>query len=1033
MKAPTIFINILSLASLYLAVSCNEEEQHDQTVSTILATIEQSSTRTALDGPDADGVYKTIWSSDDAIAVFSGSNAASEFKLTSGANTNTAEFEGNAASDNMVAIYPYSIVKGRTGSTISVTLPEVQEYVSGNIPQGAYPMAAVSDGAVLPFYNLCSVLRLRMFGELTVKSITFTPNDATVKTSGNATVNAGDKMLTMSGDANSTVKLNCANGVKLTRTSTDFLMAVPAQKYTGGFTITISTDQGAVVKAVKSDVTLSRSVLYPIKAFECKIEQSKDNIVFDDANFKAYMIKNFDTDGDGEISYEEALAITMIDVDTDNIESLAGIEHMANLTELNCEGPFVMSGYEPEEGRGKLKTLDVSKNTKLTKLYCGFNQFSSLDLTSNVLLERLRCAGNDLNNLDVSKNTELTRLTAYNNHLSSIDVSYNTKLEVIDLSNNQIKSIDISKNESLATFNCDDNLLTELDPSNNQKLTNIYCSNNNLSSINVRKNQKLAKLVIIGNSIPQIDLRNNSELTHLFCEKNKISELDLSNNTKLRQLTVNDNSLSSLTVNCCPEIKTLNANNNLIKEMDISELTSLSDFYCSGNPLETLYVFDGQIDALFEKEIPSTTKIVVKGTEPGEDEVFTVTPTLFDIDGYEQDITMTVTANISYSIDSQPEWISKKSDNSGVYTFTVSANTTSSSRRGEIIFKNANNSFLTVTVKQRIQTYTSSDYSQDGQVTRIHSATVGKGIDVVFVGDAFADKDQDLFNKYVELGKEAFFTEEPFRSTMNRFNIYRIGSVSKNGIITQEGGDTKFSAQFGQGTYVGGDNNLVNSFVKASIPSVDLTKTIIFVIINKAKYAGTCHMFSNNQAVCYVPLCRNENEYAQTLRHEGCGHGFGKLADEYFYDSMGRIPDDEVSELKKWKGFAYGFHENVDLTSDPNTILWSKFISDSRYSGKVGVHEGGYTYPYGVYRPTHNSIMRYNTGGFNAPSREAIYKKIMKFSEGDAWTYDYETFVAFDAPARSAKAVTRAAAQCAAVDKANFIPLAPPVMVMVDK
>lgn len=619
MKASTIFINILSLASLYLAVSCNEEEQHDQTVSTILATIEQSSTRTALDGPDADGVYKTIWSSDDAIAVFSGNNAASEFKLTSGANTNTAEFEGNAASDNMVAIYPYSIVKGRTGSTISVTLPEVQEYVSGNIPQGAYPMAAVSDGAVLPFYNLCSVLRLRMFGELTVKSITFTPNDASTKASGNATVNAADKMLTMSSDAEATVKLNCANGVKLTRTSTDFLMVVPAQKYTGGFTITISTDQGAVVKAVKSDVTLSRSVLYPIKAFECKIEQSKDNIVFEDANFKAYMIKNFDTDGDGEISYEEALAITMIDVDTDNIESLAGIEHMANLTELNCEGPFVMSGYEPEEGRGKLKTLDVSKNTKLTKLYCGFNQFSSLDLTSNVLLERLRCAGNDLNNLDVSKNTELTRLTAYNNHLSSIDVSNNTKLEVIDLSNNQIKSIDISNNESLATFNCDDNLLTELDPSNNQKLTNIYCSNNNLSSINVRKNQKLAKLVIIGNSIPQIDLRNNSELTHLFCEKNKISELDLSNNTKLRQLTVNDNSLSSLTVNCCPEIEILNANNNYIKEMDISELIALKYFDCIRNPLETLYIFEGQIDALTEINIPSNTKIVVKGSEDPDD------------------------------------------------------------------------------------------------------------------------------------------------------------------------------------------------------------------------------------------------------------------------------------------------------------------------------------------------------------------------------------------------------------------------------
>lgn len=1031
MKLLNIFTNILVLSSMAVSVACNETEERGSEARTINAVIVQPDTRTSLNGPDANGVYKTVWSSGDQIMVFSG-DLACRYILKSGENTNKGVFEGYGNSEDLVAVYPLSIGISRTGATIEVGLPEVQEYVSGNIPLGAYPMLGIYGDETFSFRNLCSVLKVHMFGDATVKSITFTPNSAGVKASGKAVINVNSTKLEMDDNSKPSVKLDCPD-VKLSAQPTDFHFVVPAQIYPGGFTLTIATDKGDVVKTLKSDITLDRSVLYPIEAFECKIEQSKDNIVFEDANFKAYMIKNFDTDGDGEISYEEALAITMIDVDTDNIESLAGIEHMANLTELNCEGPFVMSGYEPEEGRGKLKTLDVSKNTKLTKLYCGFNQFSSLDLTSNVLLERLRCAGNDLNNLDVSKNTELTRLTAYNNHLSSIDVSYNTKLEVIDLSNNQIKSIDISKNESLATFNCDDNLLTELDPSNNQKLTNIYCSNNSLSSINVRKNQKLAKLVIIGNSIPQIDLRNNSELTHLFCEKNKISELDLSNNTKLRQLTVNDNSLSSLTVNCCPEIEILNANNNLIKEMDISELTSLSDFYCSGNPLETLYVFDGQIDALFEKEIPSTTKIVVKGTEPGEDEVFTVTPTQFDIDGYEQDITMTVTANISYSIDSQPEWISKKSDNSGVYTFTVSANTTSSSRSGEIIFKNVNNSLLTVTVKQRIQTYTSSDYSQDGQVTRIHSATVGKGIDVVFVGDAFADKDQNLFNKYVELGKEAFFTEEPFRSTNNRFNIYRIGSVSKNGIIAQEGGYTKFSAQFGDGTYISGDHDAVFRFVQDKMPSVNLKKTIVFVIVNKAKYAGTCWMFSDNKAVCYVPLCRNENEYAQTLRHEGCGHGFGKLADEYFYDSMGRIPDDEVSELKKWKGFAYGFHENVDLTSDPNTILWSKFISDSRYSGKVGVYEGGYTYPNGVYRPTDNSIMRYNTGGFNAPSREAIYKKIMKFSEGDAWTYDYETFVVFDAPARSAKAVTRAAAQCAAVDKANFIPLAPPVMVMVDK
>ena len=1029
MKLLNIFTNILVLSSMAVSVACNETEERGSEARTINAVIVQPDTRTSLNGPDANGVYRTVWSPGDQIMVFSG-DLACRYILKSGENTNKGVFEGYGNSEDLMAVYPLSIGISRTGATIEVGLPEVQEYVSGNIPLGAYPMLGIYGDETFSFRNLCSVLKVPMFGDATVKSITFTPNNAGVKASGKAVINVNSTQLEMDDNSKPSVKLDCPD-VKLSAQPTDFHFVVPAQIYPGGFTLTIATDKGDVVKTLKSDITLDRSVLYPIEAFECKID-SKENIIFEDANFKAYLVANFDTDGDGEISKEEALAITKIIVGTKDIESLAGIEHMANLTELRCEGPWSL--FEPEEDpEGKLKTLDVSKNVNLTILYCGFNQLTSLDVTNNPKIEQLRCAGNNLNSLDVSKNTELIEFEAYNNRLSSIDVSNNPELEYIDLTNNQIKSIDVSNNPELDYIDLTNNQIKSIDVSKNLELERITCSDNKLTSIDVTNNQKLTTLNISGNSIVKIDLGNNPDLKYLYCEKNKISELELSNNKKLKSLNVNDNNLTSLTVNCCPEIKTLKANNNLIKEMDISELTSLFDFYCSGNPLETLYVFDGQIDALFEKEIPSTTKIVVKGTEPGEDEVFTVTPTLFDIDGYEQDITMTVTANISYSIDSQPEWISKKSDNSGVYTFTVSANTTSSSRSGEIIFKNVNNTFLTVTVKQGIQTYTSSDYSQDGQVTRIHSATVGKGIDVVFVGDAFADKDQDLFNKYVELGKEAFFTEEPFRSTKNRFNIYRIGSVSKNGIITQEGGDTKFSAQFGEGTAISGDNEAVFSFVQEKIPSVDLTKTIIFVIINKAKYAGTCHMYSNNQAVCYVPLCRDENDYAQTLRHEGCGHGFGKLADEYFYDSMGRIPDDKVSELKKWKGFAYGFYENVDLTSDPNTILWSKFISDSRYSGMVGVYEGGYTYPYGVYRPTDNSIMRYNTGGFNAPSREAIYKKIMKFSEGDAWTYDYETFVAFDAPARSAEAVTRAAAQCAAVDKANFIPLAPPVMVMVDK
>lgn len=1033
--------------------ACTEEETgNESVVTTLRANIEhKAETKTHLSGQD-NNIYKTLWSEDDAIGVFAGGANVSEFKLTGGAGTISGEFTGTISSGNKIAVYPYSICESIKGSSISVVFPEEQTYKEGNIPDGAYPMVAAGGENTLKFKNLCSVLKISMTGSLTVNYISFSANDSKIKVSGDAVINADPESpsLNISGDGISTTKLVCP-AVALSDNSTDFYIVVPAQKYTGGFSLIIDTDKGKVQKTIETDVTLKRSELYRITPFELNLDE---NIVFEDSRFKAFMVSKYDKNKDGEISFDEAQSIKSLVVHTDTISSLAGIEYLTNLESLYCNGSFTWIKYPLEyEARGLLKSLDISKNTKLVHLSCTDNQLGSLDVTHNIAMDYICCDRNNIESIDISKNSMLTRFSASNNLLTDIDLSKNQKLTDFNVSRNQLKAIDVSNNPLLGSLECENNQLTSIDVSNNTmlgqlhlrdnklntidvrkntELTILNCINNNLSSVDVTKNSKLTSLSIQNNNISEIDFSHNPELCHLWCFGNNISEIDLKYCPDLNYLDCSDNSIRTLKVNCCPKISYLNVQQNNIEALDISALTALQTLYCISNPLKTLNIYSGQIDIIKDKKIPSSTNIII-GPELGEDEVFSATPNSFNIDGKEQDIILTISANMDYSLDSTPEWINLKSASSGKYTFTAAENFTSSARRGNIVFKNVNNALLTVTVLQGINAYTSSDYSQDGQVTKIHSATVGKGIDVVFVGDAFADKDQDLFNKYVEIGKEAFFTEEPFKSTKDRFNIYRIGSVSKNGIITQEGGDTKFSAEFGQGTYIGGDNNLVNSFVRASLPSVDLTKTIIFVIINKAKYAGTCHMYSNNQAICYVPLCSNETEYAQTLRHEGCGHGFGKLADEYFYTSNGRIPEEEISQLRQWQSFAYGFYENVDLTNDPNTVLWSKFISDSRYSGNVGVFEGGYTYPYGVYRPTEYSIMRYNTGGFNAPSREAIYKKIMNFSEGEAWSFDYETFVEFDAPARSAAAATMATTQSATVDKTGFIPLAPPVMIIVEK
>ena len=179
--------------------------------------------------------------------VFSG-DLACRYILKSGENTNKGVFEGYGNSEDLVAVYPLSIGISRTGATIEVGLPEVQEYVSGNIPLGAYPMLGIYGDETFSFRNLCSVLKVPMFGDATVKSITFTPNNAGVKASGKAVINVNSTQLEMDDNSKPSVKLDCPD-VKLSAQPTDFHFVVPAQIYPGGFTLTIATDKGEIGRA----------------------------------------------------------------------------------------------------------------------------------------------------------------------------------------------------------------------------------------------------------------------------------------------------------------------------------------------------------------------------------------------------------------------------------------------------------------------------------------------------------------------------------------------------------------------------------------------------------------------------------------------------------------------------------------------------------------------------------------------------------------------------------------------------------------
>ena len=341
---------------------------------------------------------------------------------------------------------------------------------------------------------------------------------------------------------------------------------------------------------------------------------------------------------------------------------------------------------------------------------------------------------------------------------------------------------------------------------------------------------------------------------------------------------------------------------------------------------------------------------------------------------------------------------------------------------GKIVLENTNSintlGAVSMFIDQRLgdmDYYISTDYSQDGTAVQLQKASEGNGINIVLMGDGYSDRQiaDGTYKADMEFAYGNLFTKEPYKSFKSLFNVSYVNVVSATEGF--EHGNTALAGGFGDGTLVYGNDNTCFNYAQKVVSPEQMDQTLVVVVMNSNHYAGTCYMYYPNAsgtdygtgaAVAYFPKGEEEEVFAQLLHHEANGHGFAKLADEYAYEYMGTIPAEEAEQTRTQQEI-YGWWKNVDFTNDPAQVRWKKFLDDSRYANQgLGVFEGGLTYWSGVWRPTENSIMRYNQGEFNAPSREAIYYRIHKLAYGNSWKYDYEKFVEWDAVNRKASSGT---------------------------
>ena len=611
MKASRIIVAFAAL----LAAGCTVEENIGNPAVTkqeltIHATREDDGVGTKTVRKDDGTVW---WVPGDALSMFfiSGTDGGNRFESCATDTVKVTDFTGtiNIISGGceqfpdgnyLWGLYPYSADASCDGTGVTMTLPSAQTAQPGTFASGAFPSIGRSRGLNMAFYNICSGLKFTVT-KAGVKKVTLkSRNGESVTGRAKISFDEDERPSAEILDGSDEVSLTAPEGETFEVGTPYFIVFYPAT-FADGFTMTLETLSETATYEKTDRIVAKRSVFGNISDIDAGLTYSakSGNIPIEDDYFKEYLVENFDTDTDGEISYAEAGEITQISVSTDSISSVKGIECMPKLNSLSVSGS---SWNSTTGGSGKLTALDVSKNTALRYLYCFYNQLTSLDVSKNTALRSLLCEKNQLTSLDVSKNTALTSLNCNFNQLTSLDVSKNTALTQLSCYDNQLTSLDVSKNTALRSLLCERNQLTSLDVSKNTALTVLDCSSNQLTSLDVSKNTALTSLYCNSNQLTSLDVSKNTALTRLYCYSNQLTSLDVSKNTALTDLYCTSNQLTSLDVSKNTSLASLNCYSNQLTSLDVSKNTALTDLDCSpmndasgNNLLSKLFIYEGQI------------------------------------------------------------------------------------------------------------------------------------------------------------------------------------------------------------------------------------------------------------------------------------------------------------------------------------------------------------------------------------------------------------------------------------------------------
>lgn len=1054
-----LFIPFVPVSILLLATACRQMEPEGlpEASNTLTAYLERGAeTRTHFAEP-IDDVYYPYWTAADALAVYvDNMSIVDKYTLKGGAGTEKGSFAGRVSGQTYVALYPYAdcVKEGLEGNVLHLQLPSIQTYLPGSVGEGAFPMIATGGADGLSFKNLCSVLKLSMTGSVSVKEIRFVAHDGKMAVSGPATVRTdytSAPELVMDSGGLPSVALECS-GINLDEEIvTDFMLVIPPGLYKGGFSIEVETFSGTFTRSIESDVSFGRSQFRFIAPFRCDAdgEIDPDDIPYDQIWYVSESGRMVEADAgafDRNIlshTYEDGKGVITFDGNLTRVGD--GAFYRQNLLEIHLPNTVEQIGYQAFMG-SLFKSFHTPDNLKSIARdafeYCYYiERFYGLHASSD-----------EKGVLD-SNGTMVVYAPAAIGETIVIPSGVKALGEYLFFFNQKIREVILPEGLTELGESCFSNcksLETVTFPESVEKVGDTVFS----QCSSLREFKGTNPMIPDGHAL--IDENGymkafaGSEVTDYVIPEGVIAFYSSFCNVApaLHSLTLPESLkfVSSNAFEGCDNLEFLYGpytsmdHHCLIISGYLASVTSIlpADYSVpSGHGIIELFysVFNGN-KYLERLSLPDEIGYI-------DDYAFANMPKLKSLrlpasleyisNPFKGTTSLDTIYVRSYSPPLFSEFESSYIGHEGMVVYVP--------RGVEIQYKSAPTwsnyaDYIQGYDYDDLEApdyYMSTDYSRDGKVKLLQKAKKGQGIDIVLMGDAFSDRQiaDGTYTSVINKMVDAFFSEEPYTTLRDYFNIYSVDVVS-----TTEGYANKGQALggwFGDGTKVGGNDERCIEYALKAVSEDRMDNTLIIVAMNSDKYAGTCWMYNpvsendygSGTSVAYFPLGSNDEILAQLVHHEAGGHGFAKLADEYAYEYMGTIPQDEIDGIMYKVPF--GWWKNGDFTNDPEKVKWARFLADERYKyDGLGCFEGAFTYWKGAWRPTLSSIMRYNTGGFNAPSREAIWYRLHKLAYGDSWKYDYEEFVAYDAINR--KTAESSASSRRYAPERPFTPTAPPVL-----